>query len=387
VLGQTPPMAARLASWFAFLFATEATNSSRPYRNEYRPIPTGLKASGGNRVRGALFATAASVGRMPPSFTWMNVRGNCLVTKVLNQHLPQYCGACWAFAAISALNDRIKILQGGQGPEIHLSIQHVLNCGTAGTCNGGNQLGVYSWMHEMSQHGQGVAYESVNPYFACSPGNPTGRGVTSEGFCPAAAVAAGTTCEPINVARNCATFGEGCTALSQFPNATISAYGVVHGEENIMVEVYRNGPVACSIDAEPIITYAGGVVRRGREPPQTNHVVSIIGWGEEGGVRYWIARNSWGEPWGEMGFFRVERGLNLLNIESECAWAEPGVFTTHNFPCHEDGANCRVPGESNGRSNSSAHVHNPAPYGYGEEPDEEARGRIRQPSPRRILQP
>ena len=37
---------------------------------------------------------------------------------------------------------------------------------------------------------------------------------------------------------------------------------------------------------------------------------------------------------------RVEAGKNLLGIEGEVAWATPGSFTVHNFPCHEDGKNC-----------------------------------------------
>jgi len=30
----------------------------------------------------------------------------------------------------------------------------------------------------------------------------------------------------------------------------------------------------------------------------------------------------------------------LLGIEGEVAWATPGSFTVHNFPCSEDGKNC-----------------------------------------------
>lgn len=41
-----------------------------------------------------------------------------------------------------------------------------------------------------------------------------------------------------------------------------------------------------------------------------------------------------------MGFFRILAGSNVLGIESNIAWATPGRFTTTNFPCHEDGANC-----------------------------------------------
>ena len=40
------------------------------------------------------------------------------------------------------------------------------------------------------------------------------------------------------------------------------------------------------------------------------------------------------------GFFRIQRGTNTLGIESDCAWGIPGVYTTSNFPCYEDGSNC-----------------------------------------------
>ena len=49
-----------------------------------------------------------------------------------------------------------------------------------------------------------------------------------------------------------------------------------------------------------------------------------------------------GQYWGEMGYMRLEVGKNLLGIEGEVAWATPGQFTVHNFPCNEDGSNCVI---------------------------------------------
>ena len=34
----------------------------------------------------------------------------------------------------------------------------------------------------------------------------------------------------------------------------------------------------------------------------------MVGWGEEGGVKFWKVANSWNPYWGEKGYFRILRG-------------------------------------------------------------------------------
>jgi cathepsin B len=46
------------------------------------------------------------------------------------------------------------------------------------------------------------------------------------------------------------------------------------------------------------------------------HAVRLIGWGVENGTAYWLIANSWGPKWGEMGFFRIRRGVDEAGIES-----------------------------------------------------------------------
>jgi len=271
----------------------------------------------------------------PEEFTWCNKDGKSYCTKSLNQHIPQYCGSCWAHGAVSALADRIKIARNAEGIDINPSVQHILNCGDVGSCHGGSIDGVYQWLNKISKTGTGLSYDTAQPYMACSS-------ESTEGFCKHV----DWSCKPENVARTCGSFdqeGGSCTGLSQYPNVTISDYGSISGKEAMMKEIFRRGPIACGIDANPLLNFESGVIKK--ESEDTDHVVSVVGWGkdgEEGG--YWIVRNSWGEYWGEMGYVRV--GFGALNLEDQCSWAVVKDFTApeklNQVHCHEGGDNCRA---------------------------------------------
>lgn len=145
---------------------------------------------------------------LPDNFSWQNVKGKSYLTKMLNQHIPQYCGSCWAHGALSALADRIKIARGeDDGPEINLSIQYILNCGTgvAGSCHGGTATGVYDFI---KNEAKSIPYDTCQPYIACSH-------ESKEGFCPHV----DTKCSKVNTCRTCDTlteFGGKCTEVSYY---------------------------------------------------------------------------------------------------------------------------------------------------------------------------
>jgi hypothetical protein len=56
------------------------------------------------------------------------------------------------------------------------------------------------------------------------------------------------------------------------------------------------------------------------------------------GTPYWVGRHSGGTIFGEEGFFRIQRGVNALNIESHCGWAtilhpDPPRGNSSTLPC------------------------------------------------------
>jgi len=290
----------------------------------------------GNKTTSPLPQDYIKDADLPDSWDWRNINGTNYCTMSRNQHIPQYCGSCWAHGSVSALGDRIKIARKAKGIDINLSVQHVLNCGNVGSCHGGSVDGPYQWLHGISKKtGSGISYETSNPYMACSS-------ESTEGLCPHGKW----DCSAENVARTCSTFPpQGtCSGLDQYPNATISEFGSVSGKSAMMKEIYARGPIACGIDASPILKYTGGISKA--VGFGTDHVISVVGWGTAPSTgpfgqkeQYWIVRNSWGEFWGEMGYIRVAFGH--LAVESQCAWGVPDVFTEHNFPCYEGGENCQ----------------------------------------------
>lgn len=59
----------------------------------------------------------------------LDYRTEGLLTSDLNQHIPVYCGSCWAHAAFSSIADRLKIKSGGKQRDIIPSVQALINCG------------------------------------------------------------------------------------------------------------------------------------------------------------------------------------------------------------------------------------------------------------------
>ncbi|KDO35023.1 hypothetical protein SPRG_01087 [Saprolegnia parasitica CBS 223.65] len=247
---------------------------------------------------------------LPDQFDWRNVNGTNFVTVSRNQHVPHYCGSCWAFAATSALSDRIRIARelhpDGKDRvlvtrQVNLSPQVLLNCDKEDEgCHGGEGLSAYRYIHE-----HGIPEEGCQRYLA------TGHDV-------------GNTCTDIDICRNCVP-SKGCFPQTSYDTYHVSEYGNVDGEAKMMAEIHARGPIVCGVAVtDEFLHYNGGVLDDKTGRTDIDHDISIVGWGvERDGTKYWVGRNSWGTYWGEEGWFRLRRGNNNLGVETDCAFGVP----------------------------------------------------------------
>jgi C1A family cysteine protease len=84
---------------------------------------------------------------------------------------------------------------------------------------------------------------------------------------------------------------------------------------NIRRDLMANGPVHAALNADQLQSYTSGIFDSSDCSTQINHSITIVGWGIENGVKYWIIKNSWGTDWGENGYFRIRRGVNMCGIK------------------------------------------------------------------------
>ena len=238
---------------------------------------------------------------VPEQLMWNNVNNTNFLTVIKNQHIPQYCGSCWAQCAASSISDRIKIMRKGAWPDINIAPQAMVSCSYDDHgCHGGSYLTAFKYGHNFE-----LVDETCSIYHA--------RGLDN-----------GYGCSPVAKCRNCDPH-EDCYIPDQYNVYKVGKYGRVSGEKNMMAEIAKNGPIACAIAStkELYYNYTGGIFRDERGVTKHNHCVSIVGYGVENGTKFWHVRNSWGESWGEKGFFRVVRGENNIGIETSCGFGIP----------------------------------------------------------------
>lgn len=237
---------------------------------------------------------------LPESFDWGNVDGKNYLSQMRNQHIPVYCGSCWAHAVASSLSDRIAVMRNNKFPEITLSPQYLITCDHSDNgCHGGDALSALKHIHDNF-----IVDESCSPYMA--------KGWES-----------GVKCDDFAICGDCSS--KECWTVKNFHKYKVREYGKLPTRdiEAMKNEIIQRGPIVCGVNSDPIYEdFKGGKVYKTDIQGNIDHLISIVGWGvDEEGTPYWRIRNSWGEFWGEEGYFRLRAGSNDLSIETECYWA------------------------------------------------------------------
>jgi cathepsin X len=239
--------------------------------------------------------------RPPKALDWRNLNGVNYASPDMNQHIPHYCGACWSFAVASALSDRVRIAHPTAG-NVNLAPQALLNCDLEdGGCHGGDPATAHAYIVATG----GLPDDSCVSYTA--RGHDTGE-----------------KCEAINQCQVCDSLG--CRAPEAYWKYPIVEHGIIKGEAAMLRELQR-GPIVCGVAVNDALQALNSwdIFEDKTGFMEIDHAISVVGYGEEEGVKYWIIRNSWGTYFGEQGWFRLIRGVNNLAIEEDCQYAVPGT--------------------------------------------------------------
>nr|GLL18148.1 cysteine proteinase precursor [Ipomoea trifida] len=220
---------------------------------------------------------------LPSDFDW---RDYGAVTAVKDQGS---CGSCWSFSTTGALEGANFL---ATGELVSLSEQQLVDCDhlcdpeEAGACDAGCNGGLMTTAYEYVLQSGGLEKEKDYPY--------TGR----DGTCK---------------------FDKSKIA------AAVANFSVVSlDEDQIAANLVKHGPLSVGINSIFMQTYIGGVsCPYICSKKNLDHGVLIVGYGAAGyaPIRfkdkpYWIIKNSWGENWGEEGYYKICRGNNICGVDS-----------------------------------------------------------------------
>lgn len=209
------------------------------------------------------------------------------------------CGSCFAFSAISTLEYSYCKLHGNV--YVSLSEQQDVDCDTVqaakfgaqyGGCNGGSYN--YVWQYLSATGGS----ESTSAYGAYTSGTTGARSTCKFNSTGVVAKVAGTSFVYTNPTNMIAALNnQGVLSVSLYVTSNFQAY---------RSGIFSSDPLCPACPSQ------------GSCP--TNHAVNLVGYGTQNGIDFWIVRNSWGAGWGEAGYIRMKRGINLCNLENKMAY-------------------------------------------------------------------
>ncbi|KAJ4816690.1 Cysteine protease [Rhynchospora pubera] len=114
-------------------------------------------------------------------------------------------------------------------------------------------------------------------------------------------------------------------------DVTISGFEFVPPySESDLEKAVANQPVSIAIDASGSFHqfYSSGIFNGPCEADtfHLNHAVTIVGYGAENGIKYWIVKNSWGTSWGDSGYIKMQKDIS--NTAGLCGLAIKPAYPT-----------------------------------------------------------
>merc|ERR1712236_76361 len=210
------------------------------------------------------------------------------------------CGSCVAFATLAVVETCFKKAIGKFGD---YSEQHLLDCaydgGVVNGCRGASPWGYAKWLYDNDPK---LASENDYPY-------KSRRGTCSTSY----------------------------TEFNQGVKVTKAVWTSRGDETDLKKLVFLHGAVIVGVQARGAFSeYKSGIFDGCTAYSSPDHAVTVVGYGTENGVDYWLIKNSWGERWGENGYIRMKRGVKMCGIGPEqvtvrCA-KDDTVTTTTSSP-------------------------------------------------------
>ena len=270
---------------------------------------------------------------LPKNFSWLDVKqhlyypelkGN-FMNPIQNQHSPVYCGSCWIFNSLDVYSTHMNIynkIYKKNIPPVQYSTQEVLNwmvkykeknCYSGGSPY---EIGMYLTKFNLNYESN-IVYKSIatdygydRTYFGsphlCSDWGD--KFYTSE--------------LNKNLYNKSKSLGITCVYEKRNENNKAKGFAYVYQYKERIVKrlIYLMGSITAVCASEHILKYKKGIIGhdtiKNIRDKKTDHLISIIGWGEKDGVKYWICKNSWGQYWGENGYFRIIMNKDYLGIET-----------------------------------------------------------------------
>jgi len=276
----------------------------KPPSNRIKPKKPGENAD--ELIKGTIrlpreYNTRDIYGDHCPSFNHVSYQGGC--------------GNCWAVAVMSMINDRVCMYNHEEEHQKYYSAQYLTTCLEKG-CDGG-------WFSDALDFWKTHGIAEGGDYRMEQPG--------------------GCRAYPKNTndmkgKRNCSnTCDDGSPIHDENKSFGGARYEIKSRKEiDIMAEIYFYGPVIATFDVYEDLAhyYKSGVYKRSSTTSKKlgGHAAKLYGWGVENGVKFWYAANSWGSTWGDKGFFKIQRGKNEANIESNIHAGLPLAGLSHSAP-------------------------------------------------------